>query len=1122
MKLHALSVRSDFSIGESTLQIDAVVKQAQTLGYEAVALVDTMSISAMVSFTDKCRKEGIKPIIGCTLRVYDDPTYRAPKKGEDGEVKENRCFHLKAFVQTDEGLTSLIKLLTKGASKENFYYHARVGIKDVLDLRGCAISSGDIFPLWTHPEAHTIADMLLERFGADFYVELVPIDSPLYDTLNLRALRWTEEGEYQTLVTYPAFYEKGAADTLDVLRAICTNRKMDSRTLPIPYTRDFAFEPPSELVKRVSAMKQRLLEDGFAAGDALKRGLLAHEQLVGSCSFEFKKLPPSLPKIAKDEFAELLHLSKEGWKERFSAPVLGHTPTDLDVYRQRLAYELGVLRKMNFSGYFLLVRDIVQWAKKSEILVGPGRGSVGGSLVAYLLGITDVDPIRFELLFERFINPERIDLPDADLDFMSTRRHEVIAYITKRYGEDYVAGVSNYNALGPASAIRDVSRVHGLQPFDYSCSKEVEKEHGVNLGLKESLSRVPAIERFAAEQPKVWKHAVGLEGVMRGLGQHAAGVVVAGEPLINRAIVETRTESRVVNWDKKYVEDWGLIKMDILGLSTLDTLGEARRYIKERHGVDVDYLRLPLDDAKVLEAFGAGETVGVFQFESSGMRKLLKDLRVGGELSFDDIAATTALFRPGPLDAGLCDDYVTVKQGTRMPYYEHPSMRRALTSTYGVIVYQEQVMQVCQDLCGFLMAEADHIRKAMGKKDAAKMKEWGDRFIDGAVTRSGMNRTAAEMLWDKIVGFAGYAFNRSHAVEYSVISYWALWVKVNYPAEFYAASMTILKDEEKVASLVIDAKRAGVLVQPPDVNGSTSRIEIRDDKTLLAPFQAVKGISQATAKNIMILRNLVGGQFTDPEQMEPSVQTKHWGRVRITSAHWANLERVGGMYSMVGGKEPLHLDRLKDRLELMPGFTVDAVKAKRGLETDKSAMSQIVRMFHNEIKNCEKCSLKDSGHPLSRFGKTPKFMVVHDSPHWKEAKSGKMLEGEGSDLLKAAFKDAGLAINDGYYTSLVKAPRATGAKVLSNEQINGCSDYLRREIEILKPPVILALGSNAIRYFAPGIKGQPSDLAGKTIFDPKLNASIVFGINPGSVYFDPSKSKLLMLAVEKVTELIVS
>ena len=1114
---HALSVRSDFSIGESTLQVKKIVAKAKELGYESVALVDYMSVSAMVEFVNQAKKAGIKPIVGATIRVYDDPTYRTPNKAAraSGAVeKENRFFNLKAYVMNDEGMQSLLRLLTKGHSADYFYYHARVGLKDVLELKGCVVSTGDFYGLFHHPDAENILGLLSPLPAV---VEIVPIDTPLYARLNKLALEAASKFNVAMMATYPALYLEGQADSADVLRAISQNAKMTDGWLPKPYIRDFHLQAPDNLARRL-LMHERKFNIGITT-DELRKILARAADLANLCTYEFKKQPPSLPVMATDEYVMLVEECKKGFEQRLTLlPVLGHKPKpeELPAYVERLKFELATIKRMNFAGYFLLVQDIVRWAKENGVFVGPGRGSVGGSLVAYLMGITDVDPIRFNLLFERFINPDRVDLPDADLDFMSSKRHLVIERLVQKYGQDKVAGISNYSTLGAASALRDTGRVFELDNFELSCTKLVPDEHGVPLDLDESAARVPELEKFKNERPIVWGHAKNLEGAMRALSQHAAGVVVAGEPLVNRAVVENRTGQQVVNWDKKYVEDWGLIKMDILGLSTLDMLELARSYIGVRHKRTIDYLRLSLDDEKILDAFAKADTTGVFQFESSGMRNLLKQLAMGGRLTFDDLVAVVALFRPGPLDAGLCDDYVAIKQGTKPVHYEHPNMEAALKPTFGVIVYQEQIMQICRDLAGFTFTEADHVRKAMGKKDHEKMAEWKDRFINGAESHSGMPRDQAARLWEKIEVFAGYAFNKSHSVEYVIISWWTMWVKVYYPAEFYAASMTIVDKEDKLAGLTLDARAKGITVMPPDINESTEFITIKDDTTLYAPFQAIKGISSVSAKVIVDLRQELGRPFMGKADLEAQLTARKLG-AKCNSAAREKLEKVGAFVSTDGGIPPLHPDRLKDRLEFMPGFTVDAVKADRRLTAERLAVLEIAKLS-GETRVCDKCSLKGRAHPLPVFGKTPKFMAVFDCPSWQDEKAGQMLSGDVGNVLKLTIKNAGMTPNDGYYTSLVKSPK--DGKMLANEQINGCSEYLKREIALLKPPVILALGSNAIRFFCPGVKGAPGELVGKSVYDPKIDATIVFGLNPAQVLFDGSKVKPLEDACRKVAELI--
>jgi DNA polymerase-3 subunit alpha len=692
----------------------------------------------MVDFSNKAKKAGIKPIIGCRLWVYDDPTYRKPSKASGEKEKPNPFYALKVYVIDETGVKSLLKLLSRALTPEYFYYHARCGLDDVLALEGVAVSTGDMFGLFHHDDHLAILKKLGSKFGWDkTFVELVPINTPLFDTLNARAIQAATDANAKTLVTYPTLYkERDDADTLEVLNCITTNTQMSVAYRPKQFIKDFAFGKPEDLLERVKEAAKRVsIWNKVSSPAHWANGVKNIEVLAGMCNYEFKKQEVCLPKMADNEFVTLGKKCIEGWKHRFTTPVLGYLPPAslMPVYKERLEYELGVLKKMGFSGYFLLVEDLVRWAKNNDVIVGPGRGSSGGSLVAYLLGITDVDPIRFNLLFERFINPERLDLPDADLDFMSSKRHLVVEYLTEKYGKDHVAGISNYSSLASASALRDAGRVFGMNGLDLVATKLVPKEHGQSFTLTESANVVPELEKFRDTNPEIWKHALKLEGVMRSFGQHAAGVIVAGKPLIERAVVETRGESPVVNWDKRVVEDFGLIKMDLLGLSTLDTLDICRTYVKERHGITIDYLKLPLDDKLTMDAFSRGDTTGVFQLESSGMKNLLRNLAKGGALTFEDITAATALYRPGPMDSGLMDDFVAIKQGYKSISYDHPNLENALKDTYGVIVYQEQVMQAARDLAGYSMAEADKLRKIIGKKQKDEMAEQKGKFVAGAM-----------------------------------------------------------------------------------------------------------------------------------------------------------------------------------------------------------------------------------------------------------------------------------------------------------------------------------------------------------------------------------------------------
>lgn len=1106
-------------MGESSFQIKKIVEQAKALGLTHIALTDYMSVSSMPSFSEAAKKAGLTAITGCTIQVVDDPVAKI-------KDRENNGYRLKVYVKSDKGLRSLFAALSKSLTPDHYYYHARLGLDDVLALEDVCVTSGDLHSLWKHPDATDIHTSLMYRFGGDFYTELVAINTPLFDRLNGEALLHIGTMTSQVIVTRPAFYATPEdANATDVLKAITTNTTVDSIFLAKPYTRNLCLLHPIELVREANEMMTRLGSD-IRAATAIRNTVA----LADKCVYRFTKLAPCMPKMAEDEFAALTAAVVKGWAKRFATVVWGHKPTDLEPYRERLKFELGVLKKMGFSGYFLLVQDIVQWSKANGIMVGPGRGSACGSLVAYLMGITDADPIRFGLLFERFINPDRLDLPDADLDFESGKRHMVVDYIVSKYGRENVAGIVNFSTLGAASALRDTARLHSLSPWDYACSKQMEKEHGVSLGLEESAERVPDIEKFKGEHPVIWDHALRLEGANRGLSQHAAGVVVAGEPVNMRSVVSTRADLPVIQWDKRQVENFGLIKMDILGLNTLDLIDAALGYIKERHHKIVNVLSLPLDDERVLKAFGKGDTVGCFQFTGGGMRKLLKEMAMGGPLDFNDLCAATALFRPGPLDAGMCDRYVQVKQGGAKPYYEHPLLEECLSETFGVVVYQEQVMKICRVLAGMSPGDADSVRKSMGKKDHEKMAEYKEKFVAGA-EKSGMTGEAADAYWENLASFAGYGFNKSHAVAYTLISWVTMWLKVYYPAEFYAAAMTVIDKEDQLMGLVADAQAKKLRILPPDLNLSSARIEIAGEDKLYAPFQAIKGISSNVANAIVKLRAHVGGVFKNIlVDLDPVVQQKAFGgtvdgvftkgRTQVNAAARAKLGRVGAFYAVDGaGDAPMHPSRLKDRIELMPGFTVDMVKPDRELSVDHLAKIKITSLIE-EIRSCEGCSLAGNPHPLPRMGDRPKFAVVFDAPTWKEERAGKMLEGDAADAVKAALKGVGLKAADGYYTSLVRSVKPKDQKTLTNEQITNCSKWLEKELVILKPPVILAMGSASIKYFTKGMKGNVAELAGKVIFDAERDASIILGLNPGMIFFDPSKVVLVERVFSQLGELL--
>lgn len=1119
MSAHVFGHQSYFSTSQSIQSPKALVESAHKAGLEAVAIADENSINSLADLSKACKEYNIKPIIGVSISVVDSLSWRKPKANE--KKTKNPEWRPTLYVKNEAGFKDILWLLSLANDKDHYYFKPQITLEELCGTLGrgnlfCTL--GTTHSVFTHKDCDYIVNELISCCNqTDLLAELCPVDQLYYDRHNKLAIDAIYKYEISSIFSRPSFYKKDQNSLRTTVNCIMSNdtreslwRRETNESLHVMDDKSFLLE--------IKGMMNRLKGE-FPNNDyvnLIKLTMANQRRVVSELTFEWRKLDPCLPSLSSTPFQTLKGHCIAGFKDRLTSNVLGYVPEkkDLPKYQKRLAYELGIIGKMGFSDYFLLVHELVNWCKTEGIVVGPGRGSVGGSLIAFLMGITDVDPIRFGLIFERFINPDRIDLPDIDLDFMSSRRMEIIERLTSKFGDDHVAGISNYSILGPASALRSVAKAHNLPESEYACSKMIPKIHGNSMTLEESVTEVPDIEKFAINHPYAWEEACQAQGIFRNYGQHAAGIVVAGEPIRNRAVLENRKGERIINWDKRVVEDFGLIKLDVLGLTTLDVLAIANDYIEKQTGSRVDYTEINLDDEKVLDGFGRGETTGVFQFESNGMKHLLRSLAEDAPLTFEDITAATALFRPGPMESGLKDDFVNIKQGNSEPYYLHENMRPALEETSSVIVYQEQVMRIARDLAGFTMTESDHLRKAMGKKDPEMMAKQRDKWVNGCVEHSGIDEGAAERLFDQVESFAGYAFNKSHSVEYTIISYWAMWLKTYHPEIFYASTMSVL-DKIEIAK---DAEAKNIYVVPPDINHSSDKFEIgydskRQQSILYAPFNMIKGVSANGSKAILRAKEKMGRPFVTKQEFVDTVE-RRLCNIRVQDA----LDKVGAFAEIENQLPARHPDRLKDQKQLMPTVMTESVKADRKIETSNYVKKELISMV-DQCRSCERCTLAGESHPTPRLGRSPKIMIVTDCPNWSEGDACKMGEGVASKPLKLALDEAGLKWSDVYMTSLVKAPKPKGGEI-QNEMINGCSDYLAKEIDLLKPPVIVALGGKAARHLHPELKGKWDEICGEETYLSKIDATLVVGMNPMMISFDDSKQTMLNKVMHQCAMLI--
>ncbi|MEE2952074.1 MAG: DNA polymerase III subunit alpha [Pseudomonadota bacterium] len=840
-----LRTHSAYSLLEGAIKLDQIIKFAVADGAPAVGIADTNNLFGALEFSEKASKSGLQPIIGCQLDI----------DFEDGETDRDRASLSTApmvFIAASEaGYANLIELVSMAYLRHDG--HARAHLKaawlDELTEDVIALTGGPRGPVGIALAADrdAMAEARLARlkalFGDRLYVELQRQDG-YSRRVEAETLRLAYDHELPIVATNEPFFACPDDYTAhDALLAVADNRLV-SHEERRKLSRDHCLKTQAEMAE--------LFAD-------LPEALASTIEIAVRCSYRPRVRNPILPRFAgadadpveaeRAEAAELRRQAFEGLDARIEK--LGMAPEyTVEDYRERLDFELSIIEKMQFPGYFLIVADFIKWAKAQGIPVGPGRGSGAGSLVAYALTITDLDPLRFSLLFERFLNPERVSMPDFDIDFCQDRREEVIRYVQAKYGREQVGQIITFGTLQARAVLRDVGRVLEMSygHVDRLC-KLVPANPANPVTLAQALEEEPRLKEAREKEEVVDRLisiALKLEGLYRHASTHAAGIVIGDRPLHKLVPMyrDPRSDMPVTQFNMKWVEPAGLVKFDFLGLKTLTTLQTAVSLIARR-GVEIDLSAIPLDDKLTFEMLTRGETVGVFQVESVGMRKALIGMRPD---QFEDIIALVALYRPGPMEN--IPTYNARKHGEEEPDFIHPKIASILKETQGVIIYQEQVMQIAQVLAGYSLGEADLLRRAMGKKIRAEMDKQRIRFVEGAVER-GIDKAQADMIFDLLAKFANYGFNKSHAAAYALVAYQTAYLKANYPTEFLAASMTLdAGNTEKLNDFRLDAGRLGIEVVPPSVQTSHRSFEVGENRIFYA-LAAIKGVGEHAAEHLV-------------------------------------------------------------------------------------------------------------------------------------------------------------------------------------------------------------------------------------------------------------------------------
>ena len=989
-KFTHLHLHTEYSLLDGANKIKPLAKKVKALGMDSVAMTDHGNMFGAIDFYNAMRAEGIKPIIGMEAYIHNSEEL-------DDKTTRQR-YHLCLYAKNDVGYKNLMYLSSQ-AYMHGFYYYPRINKKLLREnseglVCSAACLQGEVnWHLNTQNErnvkngakgyekAKEIALEYKDIFGDDFYLEIMRHGIGDQHFVDDQILRIAKETGIKVVATNDTHYlEPKDADAHEAFMCIAMNKLYDDPNRLRHSVHEFYLKSPEQIAKLYADIPE---------------AIEATQEIADKCNLEIKLGNPTPPnfKFTRDKLKEqnveipfpndeyslendktlFIHECWKGLEKRLEiVPKEKHQE-----YRDRLQVEIDIINNMKFPGYMLIVWDFVIVAKQMGIPVGPGRGSAAGSLVAYCLFITDIDPMPYGLLFERFLNPERVSMPDIDMDFCQSRRGEIIDYVINQYGRANVAQIITFGKLLAKGVIRDVARVLDM-PYSKAdaMAKLIPDELGINL--TSSWEKEPKIKELCDSDPqakRVWDYAISLEGLNRNAGTHAAGVVISNEPLWKKTPLfkPSGLDTLATQYNGKYVEDVDLIKFDFLGLKTLTVIEEANKLIEKRHGKRVDFLTTDVNDKGVYDLIQTGHTIGLFQIESDGMQDLCKRLKPS---NFEDTIAVLALYRPGPMESGMLDDFIDRKHGRAEISYFYDEfdapLRPILETTYGVIVYQEQVMQIVQSIGGFSLGGADLVRRAMGKKIKEEMDRLKGEFAQGGV-KKGYVKEHCEELFDLIVKFAGYGFNKSHSAAYALVTFYTSYLKCYYPSEFMAALLTLEKDNtDKVVKYVDEVKRLGFDLFPPDINKSDlvfSAKKIDDKEVVMFGMGAIKGAGDVAINSILKERR-ENGEFKDFSDFVSRIDGSKVNKRVIESL------TKSGAFDCFGFSRKALLDQIEKIGETVQKAMQAKKMATGSLFGDSEELTRIeIELEHleefssKELLELEKASLGFyvSGHPLDEY-----------------------------------------------------------------------------------------------------------------------------------------------------------
>jgi DNA polymerase III subunit alpha len=960
-----LHLHTDYSLLDGACEIGELTAEAARRGMPAVAVTDHGNLFAAANFYHQAMTHGVKPIIGCEV-------YVAPDNHKNRGSEAERSNHLVLLAENEEGYKNLIQLVSTGFL-DGFYYKPRVDhellaqhSKGLIALSACLRGEvADALLSDKYDQARANAYRLRDIFGkGNFFLEVQDQGLEVEQRINREMVRLSRDTGIPLVATNDCHYlTRADSHAQEVLLCIQTGKTMSDGSRMKFATDQFYFKTAVEMAEVF-----RELPDALERTVAIADRCNVKIQRVGNPFPEFK-VPEG---DTTDSYFE--KVARKGFQSR--TPILerlakeGHLRHSIADYERRLADEIVMIQKMRFAGYFLIVWDFIHYARAQGVPVGPGRGSAAGSLVSYALRITDVDPLQYDLLFERFLNPERISMPDIDIDFCMRRRGEVIDYVRQKYGEKSVAQIITFGTMAAKAALKDVGRALDMPYGDVDkIAKMIPTT--LNIELEDALKQTPQLDALRKSDERVKELvevALRLEGLARHASTHAAGVVISPRPLTEIVpLYKSNKDEITTQYDMNALERIGLLKMDFLGLTTLTVLDDAVRLIKQNRNEDIELATLALDDAPTYLLFARADTTGIFQFESHGMRDILRRYQ---PTRLEDLTALNALYRPGPIQGGMIDDFIARKHGKKKVAYDLPELEEILSETWGVILYQEQVMQIANRLAGFSLGDADLLRRAMGKKKHEEMAAQREKFLAGCLARK-IPAKKAERIFDLMAEFAGYGFNKSHSCAYALLAYQTAYLKTHFPVEFMAAMLSSeTGNTEKVVKYINEARGMGITVLPPDVNSSDVEFTPTGDQIRFG-LRAIKNVGENTVKGILQARESLG-RFTTVFEFCESVDVRLLNKRVIES-----LVRSGAMDGLGAHRAQMMaaIDRAMDRAQKLQRARESGQHGLFGGGSSPAApqqsevLPQVEEWAEHELLAAEYSTLGFyiSGHPLDKY-----------------------------------------------------------------------------------------------------------------------------------------------------------